>query len=103
MKTTEANLYRQPELWVLAIGTALQEIVIPASVTSIGNWAFRHLDKLNSFTCLATVPPAIISDTNGNTFLVSTPEIPIKVPAGSVDAYMAAAGWSNYASRITAL
>lgn len=83
--------------------TALQEIVIPASVTSIGNWAFRHLDKLNSFTCLATVPPAIISDTNGNTFLVSTPEIPIKVPAGSVDAYKAAAGWNNYASRITAL
>jgi len=27
----------------------------------------------------------------------------IKVPAGSVDAYKAASGWSEYASRISAI
>lgn len=79
-------------------------ITIPSSVTSIGHWAFYECSGLTSITCLATTPPSAV------TFpyvpweaFDSTNDCPIYVPAGSVNAYKTASGWSAYASRIQAI
>lgn len=79
--------------------TGLTSVTIPDSVTSIGASAFRSCTGLTSLTCLATNPPTLA---NINA-LTSTNDCPIYVPAGSVDAYKAAANWSTYASRIQAI
>lgn len=84
----------------------IKSITVPSNVTVIWNWAFRYLTGLESFTCLATMPPALsknAGDTNPLDIFNATPAVPIKVPAGSVEAYKAAEGWSQYASRIEAL
>lgn len=78
---------------------SLTSVTIPDSVTSIGASAFRSCTGLTSLTCLATNPPTLA---NINA-LTSTNDCPIYVPAGSVDAYKAAANWSTYASRIQAI
>ena len=40
---------------------SLKSITIPSSVTSIGSQAFYKCSYLTSVTCLATVPPRIVS------------------------------------------
>ena len=74
----------------------LTSLVIPASVTAIGKGAFEQCNKLFEIHCLSPEPPA------GNTTMFSPKkeERKIYVPAGSGDAYRAAAGWSNYADSI---
>lgn len=78
---------------------ALTSIAIPSSVTSIGLAAFRDCQSLASVTVEAVTPP-ILSD---NVFTDTDSNLVIYVPAESVDAYKAASGWSNYASRIQAI
>lgn len=77
----------------------LQKIVIPATVTSIGEYIFWWCTKLKWVKCLATTPPTLdqeaFTDTN-NTFK-------IYVPDASVSTYQSASNWSNYSSRIKAL
>lgn len=77
-------------------GASIKQIVIPDTVTEIGDMAFVLCRQLESMTCLAATPPALgtgafISDTAGFT---------IKVPAASVAAYKAATNWSSYADYI---
>jgi hypothetical protein len=52
--------------------------------------------SLTSVICRAVTPPAIDS-------IMPTPCPAIQVPAGSVNDYKAAAGWSAYASKISAI
>lgn len=77
----------------------LRSINIPSGVTSIGRSAFNNCSGLTSVTIEATTPPtlgrAVFDSTNTN--------LVIYVPAASVDAYKAASGWSDYASRIQAI
>jgi hypothetical protein len=85
----------------------LTSITIPNSVTSIGDFAFSGCTGLTSVTVLATTPPTL----GNNVFNVSWPNshlpLPnlteIRVPASSVDAYKAAANWSDYADIIVAI
>ena len=78
--------------------TGLASVTIGNSVTSIGNDAFRDCTLLTSVTVLATRPPTL-----GKTvFYILSLRI-IYAPAGSVAAYKAAAGWSDYASSIHAI
>ena len=77
---------------------SLTSITIGNSVTSIGDAAFQSCYSLTSITCLATTPP-----TSGFSLFYNTNNCPIYVPSGSVNAYKAASGWSNYASRIQAI
>lgn len=83
----------------------LTSFVIPASVTSIeGSFDVR----LTSITVQATTPPATTYgpfsynyqnyDDEGNTLIPS-----IYVPAGSVNAYKTAPGWSRYADYIRSI
>jgi hypothetical protein len=59
-------------------------------VTSIGTNAFDMCPKLMSVTCLAEVPPTF----GAYNFNAST-SATLYVPAGSVDAYKATAGWNS--------
>jgi hypothetical protein len=77
--------------------TGLTQMTLPTSLTSIGNGAFSNCTSLAIVTCLPETPPII-----DYLFYYDTPAI-IKVPAGSVAAYKAASGWSQYASRISAI
>lgn len=77
----------------------LTDIELPTSITSIGNEAFKNCDGLYSMTCLATTPPTLGSDA----FSGTNSNLKIYVPSGSVNAYKAASGWSNYADKIYSL
>jgi hypothetical protein len=75
---------------------ALTGVTIPSGVTYIGKSAFAACLSLKTVTVEATTPPSAGTDifANCNASLV------IRVPAASLVAYKAAAGWSTYASRI---
>lgn len=77
----------------------LTEITIPASVTSIGDYAFAQNGSMTTITCLAATPPTL----GRNAFTMDTINTTIKVPAASVAAYKAAAGWSTWADIIVAM
>lgn len=80
--------------------TSLQRVKIPASVTSIGSAAFYKctgMQELDLTEC-TTVPTC-----GANIFLQVTNVPPIKVPSSLYDAFVAASGWSTYASKIVAV
>jgi hypothetical protein len=78
--------------------STLTSITIPASVTSLGNYAFLRCISLISVTVLATVPPTVFA--GANPFLACPTGLQIHVPAASVSAYKSATGWSAFASQI---
>ncbi len=77
---------------------ALTSVTIPASVTSIGEGAFNNCTRLTSVIVKATIPPTLPSGSYAFHFEASG--FVIRVPAGIVAAYKAAAGWSDYVSKI---
>ena len=78
--------------------SGLTSLVIPSNISSIGDSAFSGCTRLTSITVHSTTPPTL-----GYGVFDSTNNCPIYVPPESVDAYKAASGWSNYASRIQAI
>lgn len=81
-----------------AWSSGITSVVIPDSVTNMGYQIFRECKGLTSVTIEATTPPTL-----GTDVFYNTNDCPIYVPSGSVDAYKAASGWSDYASRIQAI
>jgi hypothetical protein len=77
----------------------LTSVTIGNSVTTIGGNAFDSCRHLTSVTVNAITPPTL----GGYAFLNNASGRNIYVPAESVDAYKAASGWSEYASRIQAI
>lgn len=80
--------------------SGLQTIAIPSGVTEIGQYCFAFNYSLVSATINAVTPPTL---QNNNIFYGSDRLAAIYVPAGSVNAYKAANGWSDYASIIQAI
>ena len=77
----------------------LASIELPASIQSIDNYAFMYCSQLASLTCNAVNPPTI-----GNALFFGWGALAhIYVPAGSVDDYKGATGWSAKASIIEAI
>lgn len=76
----------------------LASITIPESVTSIGMLAFAYCTSLAEVLMNPATPPT--SSRDSSLFSGTSSDLQIKVPAGSVDAYKAAPGWSDYASNI---
>ena len=70
----------------------LTSVTIPNSVTTIGEYAFCACNGLTSMTVEATNPPYYSSTKN----MVPNYNIPLYVPAGSVDAYKAAYEWKKF-------
>jgi len=67
-------------------------VILPPSVTYIGDQAFRNRGELLSLTCKAIIPPALGDDVFNLHFCVS---IPIYVPAESIELYKAAPQWQQ--------
>ena len=78
--------------------TKLRTLVIPSNISSISGYAFDGCSGLTSITVESATPPTL-----GSNVFNDTNNCPIYVPPESVDAYKAASGWSNYASRIQAI
>lgn len=73
--------------------TGLTNVVIPKNVTNLEDSVFYE-SGLESITFLPETPPTL-----GYTVIPSTVST-IYVPSNSVDAYKAASGWSDFASKI---
>ena len=73
----------------------LEEVIIPASVRCIWNYAFKGCSSLTKLTVLSHNPPL-----EAFKILDGADDAIIYVPAESVDAYKAAENWSEYADRI---
>ena len=80
--------------------SSLIAINIPESVTSIGVETFYGCSSLTAITCHAVTPPTI---GNSYTFYNVDKTIPVYVPAGSVEAYNAAAYWSEFTNIVPLL
>lgn len=78
--------------WSFAFCDNLTSIVIPSSVTSLSNSVFWNCCSLSSITCHTSTPLNI----DFYAFEGVDKSIPIYVPASSVDAYKAAAYWSEF-------
>ena len=75
-------------------GAQITSVTIPASVTSIGDFAFQDCTKLEYVYVLPTTPPTIGSDPfNGCNALTA-----IVVPAAAYEDYVT--GWSSYQSKL---
>lgn len=70
----------------------LTSINIPESVTRIGDYAFSDCVSLTQMTVLATIPPAVAS----GAFDRVDRNIPVYVPAGSLEAYKTANIWREF-------
>lgn len=79
--------------------TALPSITIPAIIKSIYGYAFSGCKSLSVVTVLSATPPTLGSGVFTNCAALAH----INVPAESVAAYKAAAGWSSYADIIEAM
>lgn len=81
----------------------ITDLVIPSSVTNIGEGAFYSIDTLLRVRVLATTPPTA-PDTSSSTFMFTNTSasnlVSITVPKGCGSAYKAAPQWSNFADKI---
>jgi len=73
--------------------TGLTSVTIPASITTINTDAFRGSANLTSVTVLSTTPQTLLPFGVTNMFHDTHPNLQIKVPAGSVQAYRNSWGW----------
>lgn len=85
--------------------TALTVLDIPASVTTMNSGPITNSAKaLRSIIVRATTPPTLAAGTYQFLPITNIPsDYKIYVPDASVNTYKAAAGWSQYASKIFAL
>ncbi|MGO5023073.1 leucine-rich repeat protein [Lawsonibacter sp. LCP25S3_G6] len=90
---------------------ALTSIALPESVTSIGECAFQNCKELTSMSLLSKTPPTLgryalkffVREQDGTYPSFNLPKLTILVPLGSVEAYQAASGWSDYTGKIQAI
>ena len=79
----------------------LTELVIQENVTYIGGGAFQNCTSLASITTEAIEPPATNSGDYYNSFQTLPHDIPVYVPCGGYELYLAS-NWGSYFSNIQA-
>lgn len=72
----------------------VSSLILPASITSIGSYAFYGCANLASLTIYATVPPTVNSSTFYN--FTNSANCTVYVPAESVTLYENANYWKNF-------
>ena len=77
--------------------SSLTDVTILSNNVSIGDYIFSLCSSLTSVTIQSTTPPTLGAG------VFNEIDCQIYVPAESVSAYQAAAGWSDYSSRIQAI
>lgn len=85
--------------------SSLESVVIPSSVVFIGGFAFGECSSLVEVIVNSQTPPELYYNSAAGeytSFKSNAPGRLFKVPAGSVNAYKTATGWSNYADSIVA-
>ena len=75
----------------------LTKISLPESLDNIGKLAFVECSALTELTVLATTPPTLGTDV----FLNVSRDIPVYVPATSLDTYKAANVWKEFTNLQT--
>jgi hypothetical protein len=80
----------------------LEFVRIPATVTSIGAYALRECDVLETLVCEPTTPPSLGANAFAGSKIASGNGY-IYVPDASVEKYKTATNWSAYADRILPL
>lgn len=78
--------------------TSLKNMTIPSKVSIIRGGIWQNCSSLESLTFLSVTPPDL-GEYYANTFQ-NTNNCKLYVPSESVNAYKAADGWKEYASRI---
>ena len=76
--------------------SSLTSVTIPSGVTSIGNGAFWGCGNIENVTVNAVIPPTLGSNVFGGIYRPYS----IYVPCSSMDLYVTASSWSDYASKI---
>ena len=100
---TIPNSVKRIDIGVFGRCTSLISITIPFSVRDIEYNAFKDCNQLSEVIVNAVIPPNLYPEQNTgiyNQFENNAPGRLIKVPAGSVNTYKTATGWSNYADSI---
>ena len=80
------------EDWAFYDCNKLTVMTIPSSVATIGEYALNFCTGLTKLFVHATTPPTV----GTNAFINVNLAIPVYVPAASLDAYKAAAGWKDF-------
>ena len=84
------------------IDAPLTELTIPASVRSIGSFAFTDVSHLSSITSLITEPAGVLEENAigrswGGEEEEQTPTLPLlRVPKGTISLYQADSEWSKF-------
>lgn len=87
------NTVTNIENYALYGWTGITSVTIPNSVTNIGSWNFTGCTNLTRIEIRATTPPSL-----GNNTFVKKLDIPLYVPAGSVEAYKTTSPWSSFSN-----
>ena len=80
-------------------GVRMENMTIPASVTSIGTQAFYDCRVLNHVKCLNAVPPTMGTDVFTKCSNLGDANS-IAVPSASLSAYQEATNWSAYSGKM---
>ncbi len=84
-------------------GSKLEDVTIPSSVEQIEGDAFNECTSLKAVYCLPTTPPAALyGDNSWGAFDFNNANRIIYVPTDSLEEYVVADGWADYASQIVA-
>lgn len=73
-------------------GSALETLILPSTISTIADNAFRDNSKLKTITCKATTIPTI----SANTFKSVDKTIPLKVPYSSLSSYRVTDYWKEF-------
>lgn len=81
--------------------TGLLQVTIGENITSIGTNVFRDCSHITEMIFNGATPPTLVT-TSGVSGSLGNPVLtfPIYVPDSAVSAYKSAASWVNYASRV---
>ena len=92
-----SRTYDINEVWsgTFTNNTTLKTVLLPASITEIGQMVFEGCSALESITCFATTPPHLNFYGGKSPFNGCSTSLIVYVPAESLPLYAEAEGWKD--------